>query len=1125
MKKPPKGNGLFPESPKLDLKMKLSFLFFITASFFMQANVSHSPNAKISSKSNEVKEVNDKNDVSPVVVKGIIVDSKGLPLPGANVVEKGTKNGIMTDFDGRFSITVQKENAVLVISFTGYDTQEIALKGQTNIKVILRENVSSLNEVVVVGYGKVKKKDLTGAVFQIKPDNLANENPQTVQDLLRGVPGIQVGLTSDAKGGGSIQVRGQNSLYTGGSHNSPLIILDGMQFYGEFSEINPDDIGQIDILKDASATAVYGSKASAGVIIITTKKGKKGKPVITFNSNLGINTKANFLNVYSPEQYLKLREDYLTTPTYGADANGQWAAYQTGVLKGKNGYYANPDDLSKYGITLDQWMKYNPTIVAGISPREEWGKRLGIPAGDLLNNFKSGNTFDWYRQTLRTGITKDHNVSASGSSDGMNYYMSFGLLDSQGIKADNDYTAIRSNIKVNGKITDWLELGTNINFQDRSDGDLSVPVTSSSGRVQHLNSPYASYKDAQGNLVPRPMGAIIEGNNNNDYNNQFKDLESGYTVLNTIFNTKVTLPHGITYSFNISPRLQYYYKRSFSSWANPLLSPTSTGVTRSWSKNFDYNLNNTIEWDHTFNQKHHVMATFVQEAENRKYWSDNINAMNIQPSDALGFHNTDSATLINSSFSANDTHQSADALMARLFYSFDDRYMITATYRRDGYSAFGANNPYAYFPSVAVAWSFKNEKWLTWDALSTGKLRLSWGKNGNRSLENPYVSLANLVPGNSTMGYINNSSGVMTDVKYLNVNRMANPNLAWEKTTATNVGLDLGFLNNRINATVDMYYAVTHDMIMKQRLPSFTGFSDITTNLGEVQNKGIELSLNTLNIKKSNFEWSTIFGFSFNENRINKLYGNYVNVLDATGNVIDRKEADDITNNWFIGKPIGVIWNYQVTGIWGKDQIQEAAEYGQKPGDPIVANNYTADDVVNSNGTVTHVYNDKDKVFMGSSIPKALWSMRNNFKFFHNFEASFSMYAKTGYKSLNSNYLNRINTGNQFTDAFNNYVQDYWTVDQPTKNGVARLDAQGPSTVGSPARLLNRSFVRLDNISLAYSLPKDLIAKYNLQSLKIMASIRNVALFTSNDWKNLGDPESDGAMATRSFNLGFNLTL
>jgi TonB-linked SusC/RagA family outer membrane protein len=1051
-------------------------------------------------------------------ISGLVKDENGMPLPGASVSIKGTKIGTITDFDGKFTLKVE-ENSVLIVSYVGFANMEVAVNGKTTISIKLKKDGTALDEVVVVGYGKMKKADLTGAIVQVKPEALANQNPQTVQDVLRGVPGLKVGYSSDAKGGGSLQIRGQSSVYTDGGHNSPLIILDGMQFYGELSEINPGDIGQIDILKDASATAVYGSKAAAGVIIITTKKGKNGKPVINVTTNMTVNTKSAYRDVYSPEGYLKYREDWETAKTYGvAAATGQFGAYVANQV-GQAGYFSNPNELGKYGISQAQWLAYQPTSATqGKSMAEVWGLRLGIQNGLLLNNFLAGKTHDWYDSTFRAGFNQDHNVNISGASDKVNYYLSLGYLNAEGAIRGNDYSAVRANMKVNGKVTDWLEFGANVNFQDRTDGDISVGTGTNYYDANMLrNSPFSNFRDANGDYERQPMGATI-GGYNYYYDRQFMELEKGYTILNTIFNAKVTLPLGITYSLNVAPRYEFYYNRYFQSTGNKGLSAANIGVDRDNGKKFDWNMNNTIAWDYTFNDKHHIVATFVQETEERRSWFDEINARNIQPSDALGFHNTSNATLANSSFSTADTHQTADALMARLFYSFDNRYMLTATIRRDGYSAFGASNPYATFPSVALGWNFTKESWFNWDAMSTGKLRVSWGKNGNRSLSDPYISLANLGSGTgATMGYID-ASGNIVDVKYLAIDRLSNPNLQWEKTASTNIGLDFGFLNDRVSGTVDVYRSVTKDMIMSQRLPGFSGFGSIATNLGEVQNKGFELSISTVNVKQPNFEWRTSAAFSYNKNTIVSLYGNTENILDANGTVIGQKESDDKSNGWFIGKSISEIWDYRVTGIWQKEEAAAAAVYGQRPGDPKVANNYTADDV---NGKP--VYNDKDKEFLGQTAPPVNWSLRNEFTIYKNWEVSFNMYSYMGQKSLDGNYMNNYNSGSLYTNNYNPFVNPYWTIDNPT-NDWARLDARGPAGAGT-AKLYNRSFIRLDHISIAYKFPKDLIKSLNMNNVKIYASVRNVATWSADgNWKYFGDPET-GGLATRMFNLGFNLTL
>lgn len=1015
-----------------------------------------------------------------VNVKGTVSDAMG-PTFGASILEKGTTNGTVSDIDGNFSLNV-KPNATLVISFVGLQTQEVAVNGQSTINVVLQEN-EMLDEVVVVGYGTMRKKDLTGSVVQINPDKIADSNPGTVQDVLRGTAGLQIGYNADAKGGGSIQLRGQNSLYTSGSHNSPLIILDGMAFYGELSEINPDDIGQIDVLKDASSAAIYGAKAASGVIIITTKKGKQGKPVINVTANIAANQKAEFRDVYDGAGYMKFREDWYKAQSYGVRADGSWGYYSTGS-KLPDGYYSLENAGSK----------------------EEYAKRLLLGGGNsdrALDQYLLGNEYDWYGETFRTGFNQDYNASISGATENVSYYLSAGYLSNEGAVKGNDYSSIRSNMKINAKITPWLEIGANVNFQNRTDGDIQVPLGTNYWDTNMLrNSPFAPIKDDKGNYIQYPMNySPTNGGYNYGFERQYLDLDKGYTVLNTIINAKVTLPFGITYSFNMSPRLQWFHDLYFMSAEKPNSVAAERGANRNDSRNFDWSLNNTITWDKTFD-KHHFTATLVQEAEELKYWSTSVSARNIQPTDAMGFHYIDGANKEQSSFGSYDTHSSAAAYLGRLFYSFNDRYMLTGTYRRDGYSAFGQNNPWANFWSVGASWMFSEEKFAeNLDWLNTGKLRVSYGTNGNRSLSDTYLALSNLTNG-GVMVYPSGSGN--TVMQALSMSRLGNPNLEWEKTTAYNVGLDFGIFDNILTGSVEWYYKKTHDMIMAQRLPAFSGFSSITTNLGQVNNSGIEVTLNSRNISTKNFEWTSSFGFSYNKNEIKHLYYNY----DENG-----VEQSDLTNGWYIGKPVGEIWTWKTDGIWQINEVEEAAKAGQKPGDPKVINYYTADD---NNGKP--VYNDNDKVYQGTTAPPVYWNLRNDFKY-KNWTASFSMYSYAGHKSIETTYLNNDNSGSMMTNGNNTYKKEYWTPENPS-NKYARLDAISPN--GATAyRLHNRSFLRLDNINIGYTVPQELTRKAAIDRLHITLGIKN--LFTIDSWE-YGDPET-GGLSTRTFNLGVNFTL
>ena len=1039
-------------------------------------------------------------------MKGVVQDESGEPLIGATVMVKGSAVGGSTDIDGNFAIKTKKGD-VLVFSYIGYTQKEVAVTGQNDITVTLSENTAVLEDVVVIGYGTARKKDLTGSITQVTPDKMADQNPATVQDILRGTAGLSVGINTSAKGGGSMTIRGKNSLGTG---SDPLLILDGMAFYGELSEINPNDIQQIDVLKDASAAAIYGARAANGVIIITTKKGKNGKPVINVSANMSVSDRTKHRKLYDAASYMKLREDYYKDETYGLNPEtGKYEYYQmrdkNGNLAVPVGYYDHYNNLAQYGISADQWAAY--TQNGDQSMEEIYARRLLLNENDdCLASFLAGNYYNWQDMAWRTAISQDYNASLSGASDKMNYYLSLGYLRNEGVLKGDNYKAFRANVKVNGKVTNWLELGANVNFQDRTDDSSAADY----GTLQK-NSPFAPIYNEDGTYRQYPMSMSVHRGSNWFFDQQYIELEKGYQVLNAILNAKVTLPFGITYQFNISPRYQYWQDRYFMSADLPNSNPNQRGVNRGWSKNFDWSLNNIVTWDYEFANVHHVTLTLVQEAEERKYWSDNNTARNILPSDALGFHNTQNGEKELGSMTTNDTHISADALLARLFYSYDNRYMLTASVRRDGYSAFGMNNPHATFPSFAVAWNFTNEKFWKWEWMNSGKLRASWGQNGNRSI-GEYAALSDLAAGmGKTMNYLDGSGAVVKDMKYLSYNKLANPNLQWENTESLNFGLDFGFLNDRITGSIDYYSKKTNNMIMGMPLPGFSGFGSITTNLGEVSNKGFEITINTINIANENFEWTTNFNFAYNKNRIKHLFYEY----DENG-----KEMDYVSSNWFIDRPISQIWDYKMIGIWQEDEYEEAAKYGQRPGDPKVWNN-PDNDKVNDDGSVEIVYNNDDKVFLGQTTPPIHWSLRNNFTLWKNFDISVSLYSYMGHKSLNNEYLNGINGSNEFTFGYNRYVRKFWTPANRSQE-YARWESKGPKGASSPSRVYNRDFIRLDNISLGYTIPQNWTRKFNIERCRVSMSCNNVATW-ARDWE-YGDPET-GGWARRTFNFGLQLTL
>jgi TonB-linked SusC/RagA family outer membrane protein len=1024
----------------------------------------------------------------PRKITGSVVDEKGEPAIGASIVVKGTTTGVITDVDGKFGLEVPT-NAVLQVSYIGYITQEIVVGSQSSLNITLVEDNLMLEEVVVIGYGTIKKKDLTGAVAQFKTEKFEKESQGTVQALLRNnLAGLNIGIATTAQGGGSIQVRGQRSLKAG---NDPLIVVDGIIFAGDLSEINPLDIEQIDVLKDASSAAVYGAKSANGVLLITTKTGKTKKPVIRFNASIGAVTLGPAARkVYDAAGFLKYREDL-------------YASKNNFVNPGQ---FAKPtaDNLSKYGMSMDQWLNFTPGMSG--DPEDIWLRRLNLTELERSNYF-AGKTYDWWDASLHTGLRQDYNVSLSGKSDMFNYYWSLGYMDNESLTVGDEFAAYRSNLKLDAKVTNWLNVGANVNFQNRIENAMAVDVTSQILR----NSPYSLPVDDDGNMIKYPTGDQATSINS-AYDFQYTKKDNVLNVLNTTIYAKIQLPFNISYSFNFSPRFAWRHNLNHQSSQNPHWSDNGV-VQRQSTRQYNWMIDNVLTWDQTFVDKHHFTVTLMQGAEDNKHWSETMIGKDFTPTDALGYHYINIANMTKSSISSTDEHSTGDALMARLNYSYDSRYMLTASIRRDGYSAFGISNPRATFPALALAWNFTKESFFNWQPMSMGKVRLSWGQNGNRSI-GIYQAFSTLTTGSGKYPYIN-SNGTVTEISQLWTNRMANHDLKWESTASWNVGLDVGFLNNRINATIDAYHMPTTDLLMDQSVPVITGFDNVIANLGEVQNKGIELSVNSINMQRSNFEWSSGFTFSMNRNKIAHLYYEYENVTDAAGNVIGRKERDDISNLWFVGHDINSIWTYNVLGIWQLGEEEEAAKYALFPGDRKVK------DVSAGSTDPDFKFNNDDKEFLGYTTPRYRLSLRNEFTIFKNWSVSLSMYAYLGQKTASITPGNRNDLGSQFPERLNSYRKKYWTPDNPT-NKYARLFSVDPQNVDPPF-ILDKSFLRLDNFAVSYNVPETVLRKLQLQGLQIYGSIRNIAVW-SPGWI-YGDPETGVAASPRYFTIGVNFTL
>ncbi len=997
-------------------------------------------------------------------VRGFVKDKGGAPIPGVSIKIKDSRIGVSTGQNGEYVINAPG-NSVLIFTAIGFSTQEIALKNRTALNVSMEEAVQGLTEVVVIGYGTAQKKDVTGAISSIKATRLENENPQSVADILKGnIAGLNVSLSTSAKGGGDLLVRGKTTLSAG---TSPLIVLDGVIYNGQLSDINPNDIESVDVLKDASSLAVFGAKAATGVVAVTTKKGKGDTPTITVNTNIGMAQLAQNMRPYSPEGFLTWRADVMrsgaTTPGY---------------------LYNDPRSLPA-GVTMDQW--YNGQ--SG-DPVNLWLGRLGLLANEQ-SNYLAGKTVDWYDAIFRTGLRQDHTLSMSGKKNEISYYMSLGYQKNENLIEGGQFSTVRSRINLEGQAAKFLTVGMNVQYAQRNEGAIEADWS----QLTSL-SPYGDMYNADGSLRKIPTDDNGLNARNPFLNMTYNDKMD---VQNTLFASlygKAKLPFGIMYQLNFSPGVDNYRTFNHDSALNPNVAIQGGVVTRAQETRYNWQVDNLLKWSKTIADIHNIDVTFLANGEKYQTWWTQASNQGFVPDDGLGYHNVSSG--IKPTVNSEDKVYTGDALMARVNYSLKQRYNLTLSVRRDGYSVFGINSKRANFPAAAVAWNFTEEsfmKSLSW--LNYGKLRLSYGINGNRDLRNPdngtvdpYAALTQLTVGKYQTV---NGSGAASDVNTVVINsRMGNSDLKWEETTSFNAGLDFSVLKERLSGSIDVYRKKTTDLLVKPSLTSVTGYSSVYSNLAQVNNKGFELSLNSKNLTEGNVTWNSSLVFSLNRNKIIKL---------AT-------TANEPGNGWFIGQDVDVIWDYKVLGVWQESEVAEANKFNKsiKPGD------FKLQDVDGN-----YIYDDNDKQFLGYKNPRFTWALRNEFNIYKRFDFSFQLLSNWGqYKEYNQakNQPGSVGFARQTS-----YVIPYWTPENPV-NDYARLNSGTSGTSFSVYR--KNSFIRLNSVALAYTLPENFMSKLRVKGAKVYVNVNNAAVYTT-DW-NYWDPENNGP-TPRYYTLGLNVSL
>ena len=1025
-----------------------------------------------------------------IPITGTVSDQTG-PVISASVIEKGTTNGTVTDFDGRFSLSVRK-GAVIEISSVGYTTQTVTVGDQTNFIITLEEDNEFLDEVVVVGYGTMKKSDLSGASVSMKESDLKGSIITNLDQSLQGrAAGVSAVQTSGAPGSSSsIRVRGQATV---NANAEPLYVIDGVIVQGggnsgsdfglgslgngkvstisPLATINPNDILSLEILKDASATAIYGAQGANGVVLITTKRGKAGEAKFTYDGMFAVSRQTSRIDMMNLREFAEYYNDMAALGEYSASA-----------------YYADPSIL--------------------------------------------GKGTNWQDEIFRTALQHQHQISAQGGTEKVQYYVSGAYMDQEGTIIGSEFNRFSVRTNLDAQLKDWFKLGVNATFANTSD-NLKLADGAEGVIFYSLSTlPDIPVYDIDGNYST----IVREGNTSaNPVALAMLDeyLLDRQKLTGNIYAELTPIKHLVYRSelgFDVSNSDAKTYK--------PMVNPRNSN-SMSWQKNNSmfWQLKNYLTYSNEFG-KHSLTAMLGQECWESNY--DYLSGSNTNlPSDEI--HNLKLATgdaSVNSGFGSS----AMASFFTRETYNYDDRYLLTYTYRYDGSSNFGPDSRWAGFHSFAGSWKFTNEKFLRFLkqdlAMNSGKLRIGWGQTGN----------ANIGSGAWESGMSKMPSALGDSQRPSNI---PNTGIHWEKQVQTNLGLDLSFLQSAVNLTVDLYKKVSSDMLMSLTLPAYMGthgngssaLAAPKGNYGTIENKGLEITLDTHPINHTNFGWDSNFQISFNRNKLVSLDGT------ANAQLVGYGQWSDIVSVTEVGESLYNFYGYVVEGVYQDlNDIQNSPKAEKYPSDGVFNRNTTVwvGDLkfkdINNDGVI----NEKDKTNIGSPLPKFTFGWTNSFRY-KNIDLSVFINGSYGNKVLNYNMMGQGHNGlvhmnsawiNQHVsvkdraqlvaiDATKTYASGSW-YDDITNVKVANSGTKVPRpTVSDPNdndRLSDRyiedgSYIRLKNITLGYTFPKSLLTKLKIDNLRIYANLQNVYTLT----KYTGyDPEV-GASTQDSTGLTFGV--
>ncbi len=982
-------------------------------------------------------------------VSGNIVDTDGQPLPGVTIVVNGTTQGIVSDTDGRYVLTNLPDNAVLTFSFVGMKTQEIVVGNQTTINVTMEEDIIGLEEIVAIGYGTARKSDLTGAVARADLSVMENSpNVNVLQGLKGVVPGLNIGVATTAGGNPSISIRGRNSI---SGTTEPLIVLDGIIYRGAFTDINPNDIESVDVLKDASSAAIYGSQGANGVILITTKKAQKmSKPIIEYSGQYTMQSLINQdMKRLDREGFInQLADIYISDSRMGED------------LLQKNPNF-DPTPLFR-----------DPAVGDG---------------------YLAGTDVDWWDLLSNPHpYVQNHNLSLRGKSEQSTYFISFGYADQKNMVINDSYKRYSFRVNLDANVTDWLTVGTQSYF-NISDFSGAGPGFSALCYIPALVDPYNEDNSLKEQIYLGATNPLLTVNNPN------KDVR--HTLSGNFFaDVKIPWVKGLSYRMNYSNNLISYKRYNFDPYANSGLATASKYHT----EQTEWTLDNIITYVNNFG-KHSVNATLVYGVEERNYENTNAAAESFTDK-TLGYNYLQAGQADLNSVSSNAWKENSLYTMARVVYTYNDRYILTGTVRRDGFSGFGMNNKFGIFPSGAIAWRISEEEFIknNYGWVDNLKLRLSYGTGGNRTVGR-YSTLAQMSTSGSYL-YGDGATGELAQ----SVGTMANNDLKWETTSSLNFGIDLSVFRGRLNATYEYYKSNTTDLLYNISIPTINGTtqSSIPTNIGKLSNSGHEFSVSGTALKKGDWEWLVTANFSTNNNKVKTILG-----FDTDE---DGKEDDLISSNIFIGEPLGTIYDYNIIGMWQVEDYNAG----------IIPNGfYYGTYKVENLDDEEAITAEHDRKILGYEEPLYRFSIQNTVRY-KNFELRAFINSIQGGKD---HYLGQPAGQLQIPDHLTNnsyFKFDYWTPENPDAK-YRQLGAYTPSLGEGFSPYVSRSFIRLQELSLSYNFSSKLLSAINVSRAKIYVTGTN--LFTITKWDGW-DPEANqgltysinGYPTMKGYTIGLN---